>query len=87
MAKNNARQLPRFESLDKLVAFFDSQDLGEYLEQMPEVDFEVDIERKMHLVALDAELAEKLTKIAGSKKTSSEALVNDWVREKILNEA
>ena len=70
----------------KLVEFFDSHDLSEYLDQMPEVDFEVDIKRKTHLVALDTDLADKLTKIAKSKKTSAEALIEIWVRKKILEQ-
>lgn len=76
MAKSEAKGLPHFRSLDDLVEFFDSHDLGEYLDQMPEVDFEVDIKRRVHLIALDAELADKLTAIARSKQTSAEALVN-----------
>jgi len=59
-----------FRSLDELVEFFDSHDLGEYWDQMPEVDFEVDIKRKKYLFALDAELASKLTEIAKSRRLS-----------------
>ncbi|MFQ6015033.1 MAG: hypothetical protein ACE5NP_06290 [Anaerolineae bacterium] len=66
--------------------FFDSHDLGEYLDQMPEVDFEVNIRRKVHLIALDADLADKLMAIARARQTSPEALVNAWVREKILEQ-
>jgi len=60
--------------------------MGDYLDQMPEVDFDVDVKRKVHLVALDAELADKLTEFARSRQTSSEAIVNAWVREKILEQ-
>ena len=86
MAKSEAKNLPEFKSIDELVDFFDSHDLGEYLDQMPEVDFEVDIKRKLHLIVLDAELADKLTKFARSRQTSPKALVNAWVREKILEQ-
>ena len=86
MAKSKSRSLPRFRSLDELVEFFDSHDLGEYWDQMPEVHFEVDIKRKKHLFALDAELASKLTEIAKSRQISSEALINAWLREKILEQ-
>jgi len=84
--KSEAKSLPHFRSLEELVEFFDSHDLGEYLDQMPEVDFEVDIKREVHLIALDAELANKLAEIARSRQTSPEALVNAWVREKILEQ-
>jgi len=86
MAKSEAKSLPHFRSLDELVEFFDGHDLGEYLDQMPEVDFEVDIKQKAYLFTLDTEVAEKLMEIARSRKISPEALVNAWVREKILEQ-
>ena len=87
MAKSSSKKLPQFESLDSLVEFFDSRDLGEYWDQMPEATFDVDIKRKTHLFAVDAELANKLIEIAKAKQTSSEALINTWLREKILEQA
>lgn len=86
MEESEVKSLPHFRSLDELVEFFDSHDLGEYLDQMPEVDIEVDIKRKIYLIALDAELTGQLMEIAKSKQTSPEDLVNAWVREKILEE-
>jgi hypothetical protein len=35
----NAQQLPSFASLDELVEFFDSHDVGEYEETLPEAYF------------------------------------------------
>jgi len=83
MAKTKSKNIPRFRSLDELVEFFDTQDMGEYLKEMSEAKFEVDIKRRTHLFALDAELAIKLTEIAKSKRTSSESLINAWLKEKI----
>jgi hypothetical protein len=87
MVENETKRLPDFESLNEMVAFFDQQDLGDYLDQMPEVDFEVDIKRRVFAVALDIDLADKLTEIAKSQQVSSEELVNTWVREKVLEQA
>ena len=84
MAKSKPKNPPYFRALDELVEFFDSHDWGEYLDQMPEVNFEVDIKKRTHLFSLDAELASQLTEIAKSKKVSSEVLINNWLREKIL---
>jgi len=36
-------------SLDELVEFFDTHDLGEYWDQMPEAHFEVDIKTKTYI--------------------------------------
>ncbi len=87
MVESETRRLPDFESIDEMVEFFDNQDLGDYLDQMPEIDFEVDIKRRVFAVALEIELADKLTEIAKSRHVSSEELVNAWVREKVLEQA
>ncbi len=60
--------VPHFRSLDELVEFFDTQDMGDYLKDMPEAKFDVNIKRRTHLFALDAELASKLTEIASRSK-------------------
>lgn len=83
MKKSENSVLSHFDSLDELVNFFDTHDMGEFYEQMPEADFEVDINRRQYLFALDAEVARKLTEIAKSKKITSEALANAWLIEKI----
>jgi CopG antitoxin of type II toxin-antitoxin system len=81
MAEN--KQLPSFASLDEMVEFFDTHDMGEYLDGMPEAHFDVDIQRRTHLVAIDEELAGRLTEIARREHIPAEALVNSWVKEKL----
>jgi len=68
---------------NELVKFFDTHDPGEYWTEMPEAYFEVDIRRKRYLFALVTELANKVIEIAKSRKISSEALINAWLKEKI----
>jgi hypothetical protein len=85
MAENNSQSLPSFASLDELVEFFDSHDMGDHLEQMPEAQFEVNLQRKTHLVAIDEELANRLKEIAEQEHIPAEALVNSWLKEKISN--
>jgi predicted transcriptional regulator len=87
MGENRPESLPLFGTLDELVEHFDTHDWGDYLEQMPEAEFEMDIERRVHLIALDADLADKLTEIARTRHTSSEALANRWLRERVLEDA
>lgn len=43
MVENNASPLPHFGALRELVDFFESHDMGDYWDYMPETDFEVDI--------------------------------------------
>jgi len=83
MGEGKARSLPRFESLLELVEFVDTHDMGEYWDQMPEAHFEVAIKRRTHLIAIDEAIADKLTQIAKTRGTTSGALINSWLREKI----
>ena len=43
MAGNKSKNLPSFRSVDKLVAFFENNDMGEYWEQFPEAEVEVSL--------------------------------------------
>ncbi|HWP91280.1 MAG TPA: CopG family antitoxin [Thermodesulfobacteriota bacterium] len=83
MARNKAKALPKFESLDKLIEFFDTHDMGEYVDQMPEAHFDIRIKNRKHLVAIDEEIIPKLNKVAKKKKVSSEKLINTWLKEKL----
>lgn len=86
MPKNKSKTMPDFKHLDGLVEFFDTHDLGEYWDEMPESHFEVDLKKRTHLFSIDNELAVELTKIAKSRQTSSQVLVNNWLREKIMQQ-
>ena len=81
MGKSKAIKLPR--SVGKLVKFFDTHDMGDFIEEMPESKFDVDLKKRTHLFSLDAEIEKKLTKVAKSKHVSSEKLINAWLKEKL----
>ncbi|HKP73299.1 MAG TPA: CopG family antitoxin [Pyrinomonadaceae bacterium] len=85
MARSKSKKLTPTESLDELIEFFDTHDMGDVWEQMPSVRFDVNIKSRTHLVAIDEELANQLTEIAKSRRTSSESLINSWLRERISN--
>jgi hypothetical protein len=83
MAQSSARKLPASASLDELVEFFDTHDLGDFWDQMPEVAFDIHLQRRTHLVAVDEDLLAKIAEVARTRRTSSEALVNALLREKL----
>jgi len=83
MAKNKAKPWPRLKSVDELVEFFDKHDMGEYWDQLPKAEFEVNIKTRKHFVAIDEKIIPKLNQIAKSKKVPSAKLINTWLREKI----
>ena len=86
MAKNKSKHMPKFSSIDELVEFFETQDLGEYWDQMPKAHFDFDIKRRTHIFAIDEDLADRLTKVAKAKRIPSETLINVWLREKLLEQ-
>ena len=83
MAKSKAKRLPELKSTSELVDFFETHDMGDYWEQMPEAEFEIKIKRRRHLIALEADVVAKVTQIAQAQKVSSEALINMWLKEKL----
>ena len=84
MAESKSTGLPSFNSTQELVDFFDNNDMGEFWEEMPEVYFDVDLKRKQYLISVDESLMSKLLKIAKSQEVSIEALVDSWLKEKVL---
>ena len=69
--------------IDALINRFDNNDMGADLDDKPEVEFDVNIDRRLHFVAVDEEIAEHLSKISKTEHVSSGAIVNSWLREKI----
>ena len=46
MAANKAKRLPSFKSVEEIVGFFDTHDMGDYWQQMPKANLEVTVKRK-----------------------------------------
>ena len=86
MAKSKSKPLPKFDSLVKLVEFFETHDMGDYVDVMPEAHFDIDLKHRTHIVALDEDLAERVTAIARAKRVSSKSLINKWLREKVVEQ-
>jgi hypothetical protein len=85
MAGSSEHNLPQHTSLDELVEFFDDHDMGDYLEGMAEIEFAVDIRSRKHLIAIEQEIASKLTEIAKTEQVTAESLINSWLKERISN--
>ena len=77
----NENKLPEFESVDQLVDFFETHDMGMY--ELPEVEFDVDIQQHTFLVSVDKDLMKRLLQAARTQHTSTEKLVNSWLNEKV----
>jgi hypothetical protein len=87
MTENKKKNLPEFDSLDDLVDFFDENDFGDFDERLKETHFDVNLKSKTHLVGIDEEMSKSLVKIATQEKTTTESLVNSWLKEKVSDYA
>ena len=76
MAKSKVKTLPELKSTDSLIDFFETHDLGDYWEQMPEADFEIKLKRSKHLIALEEDVVTRVAQIVKAKKISFEFLIN-----------
>ena len=85
--KPNENQLPKFESVEALTEWFDNHDISQYLDEMPKVHFDVDIQRRTFLVSVDQQIMKKLIGIAKAQHTSTEQLINSWLEEKVARAA
>jgi len=76
--------VPRhFKSVGEAAEFWDSHDLADYWDLTREAQFEVDIQRRKFLTALEPALAKKLTARARRQGVSTETLINVWLTEKL----
>ena len=83
----NESKMPKFESIEELTDFFDNNDMGEHMDAMPEVHFDVAISSRSFLVSVDKQLMKKLAELAKAQQTSTEQLVNSWLEEKAARAA
>ncbi len=70
-----------FESIAEAGAFWDSHDSTDYEDMMENVNFEVDIKRRVYLVPVAGGILEVLRKKAKSQGVSTETLVNVLLQE------
>lgn len=71
-----------FKSVEEAAEFWDTHDLGDYWDLTQEAHFEVDIQQRVFLTALEPELAKRLTIVAHRQGVSTETLINVWLSEK-----
>lgn len=86
MSKNKTKRDPipkHFKSIEEAAEFWDNHDLTDYWDLTREAHFEVNIERRVFVTALEPQLAKKLTEVARKRGVTSETLINVWLTEKL----
>ncbi len=79
------RKIPQTDSIEELAKFWDTHDLTDFEDQMEEVTEPI-FERKKEIVLeihLKPNEVEAVKHIAKSKGVGNEALIREWVLEKL----
>lgn len=90
MAGNKANRDPipeSFQTIEEAAEFWDSHDLADYWDLTREVHFDVNLQRRVFLTALDPQLANTLTALARQRGIATETLINLWLTEKVKEAA
>ncbi|MBI1790331.1 MAG: hypothetical protein HYR60_22595 [Acidobacteria bacterium] len=86
MRRNSRKRDPipeHFDSVAEAAEFWDSHDLADYPDLTSRASFDVDIQRRVFLTALEPELAKKLVACARKQGVSTQTLINLWLAEKL----
>lgn len=86
MARPSTKRDPipeHFASIEEAAEFWDRHDVSDYEDLTRDADFEVDIQRRTFLAAIEPELAKKVAAVALRQGVSSETLINVWLAEKV----
>jgi hypothetical protein len=70
-------------SIDELVELFEAHDMSDYVDEARQVEVEIDLSTRHHLVELDDDLVKPLGAKARARKVSSVELINSFLREKL----
>lgn len=86
MARGKKRRDPipkNFKSLEEFQEFWDTHSTADYDDLMHDVEFKVNLKRRIVLVALEPKLAKDISSCARTQGISSETLINLWLKEKL----
>jgi hypothetical protein len=80
----NRSSISNASSYTEIGEFWDRHDLGDFEERTYPVEFDVRIQSRSKVyVPLERDVAELLRNAAASQGVSTEALLNDWLKETI----
>lgn len=77
-------QIPEFSSREEMAAWFDTHDVGDYIDEFEKVEVQVDRNLTKSLnVRLDPEVFTKLQIQADKKGVGTSTLVRMWILERL----
>ena len=80
-------KLPKADSIQKLAEFWDTHDTVDYEEFMRDVEFEVDLKPRTHLVTIEGRVYDRVRAVAKKRRVPIDKLVSGWIEEKLRDAA
>jgi len=88
MAAGRRRTIPEdFSSIAEATDFWDSHSVGDYRRYLKPTKLTVQLRRRVHLLALDPEIAAQLRAVSRARGLSTETVANLWLRDRLTKEA
>lgn len=84
--KENKSSISEARSYKEIGEYWDAHDLSEHWEQTEPVEFDVDIASEKTYYAVENSLSAKLRLIAEKQGIPPEALLHQWVQQKVKEE-
>jgi hypothetical protein len=76
----------RFRSIDEAAAFWDSHSLTDYAEYLTPARIKFRLRHRVHLLAVDPDIAAQLRAASKARGLSPETVANLWLRERLAAE-
>ncbi len=76
-----------FASLEEAAEFWDTHDTVDYEEFMRDVEFEVDLKPRTHLVTIEGRVYDRVRAVAKKRRVPVDRLVSRWIEEKLRDAA
>lgn len=84
MRKNKKDTLPEhFKSVGDAAEFWDSHDVGDYLQDTKEVHLKFNLKRRHYYISVTSELFNKIQKLSKKQHLPMQALTGAWLKEKL----
>jgi hypothetical protein len=81
--ENSLSSISKAQSLEEMIAFWDTHSTADYDDQTSEVDIQFEPTARLNLVRIEPDLMQELWNIAHERRISAETLINVWLRQHV----
>jgi hypothetical protein len=87
MAASKKNPIPKdFRTIDAAIAFWDRHSVADYAEDLKPANIRFRLRGRVHLLAVDPDIAAQLRAASRARGLSPETVANLWLRERLAKE-